>query len=264
MKVGDILLKSGSFVKPNDITPKQKENAVGVVAYLFPDGRVNQSLKAKLGREPQGLVLALKNAANNNPVQWADDGIATLGKDFQKGSLSEDYASNQDGFILTEEAKRLLSSNSHLTAFQTAINFNQCVAAPAATTDWYLPSIGDWIDMLSDTGLGKIAKDSIDCVKNHTSGKKRLYVQDEVVATLNAALNKVGGNYVDLFSTTTGSTNEKRKIVGDCFWTSSEKYLKNTPDQCAFSLHFSDQDLSFHYHTKTESIHYKVRCVLAF
>ncbi|EJW91222.1 hypothetical protein EVA_20671, partial [gut metagenome] len=112
---------------------------------------------------------------------------------------------------------------------------------------------GEWIDMMSDTGLGKIAKDSIDSVKNEAHGEKHLYVQNEVVQALNDALNKVGGNSVDLF----GSESKK-----DYYWSSSEHYSKNNAYKYAFTLHFGTDNLSFHYHSKYHS--YKVRCILAF
>ena len=269
---GQFMLASGLLVDGdviNKTATSLRSQAIGLVAYTFPSSpSVNyySTLKTALAKKgvdkPHGLLLALKNATSS-PVIWTTfSGLAANEQWYS--SLADAYSKSSDGYtatqkmhstLLTTFPKILLTKSLELyaPAFSAAYNYTQ--TAPESTTGWYLPSYGEWCDILSNFG-GQFYTTSTyktDTGNTVNTGKW----QSVAVALLNASLEKAGkGNY-DAFTCSEAVS----KVHYSGYWTTTEIYYQNTAQ--AFDIIFYENFLSFSMAPKnTYSRH--VRCVLAF
>ena len=212
--LGDIMLNDGTLVKADAITDAQKAQAIGVVALLYKDqSRVSQSVRDKLGRDAKGLVWALKKAGNE--VSWAETSRDVIGTAYDKLGIA--YANSFDGYDIT---RKMLTGNKDLdndfVAFGCVQKYQQSHPTPQATTEWYMPSIGELADILSDAGLGGL---NIQQVKDNMTDGHTLFTDgfNPVMTALNTAFNVVGSNNMEDFG-------------NQSYWSSSE----------------SDIDLAYH------------------
>ena len=192
--LGDIMLNDGTLVKADDITEEQKAQAIGVVAFLYKDqDRVGADVRAKLGRDAKGLVLALKNA-DTEKAAWAVSSKEEIGTPYDK--LGEAYANSYDGYSI---AQKILTGGKDLesdyVAFGLVQKFRQSRPAPAATTEWYIPTIGEWSDIWSDAGIGGA---DIQKIKDQMDGESSTFVLPlESTEAVKKALAVVGSSNID-------------------------------------------------------------------
>lgn len=237
--LGDIMLSDGKLIsKDATLTRNEKSKAIGVVAFLYPNqDRVGQSVKDKLGHDATGLVLALKNASSTK-FKWAATSKEAIGAAYKQ--FSEAYANSFDGHTVT---RKILDGNKNLendyTAFGSVQNYQQSHPTPLTTTEWYMPSIGEWVDLLSDAGLGGV---DIDQAKNESSDSVNI---GDATTALNKALNVVGSNNMEKFAS------------GKYYWSSSEY-----GGIFAYRVDFSSDKSVIYSYEKTHAL--LVRCVLAF
>ena len=122
------------------------------------------------------------------------------------------------------------------------------VAAPSGTSGWFLPSSGQWYNILVNLGGMAAEPDN----SNYWSGNTSSNFTSKICATaLNNKISVVGaGNYDAFFSNTSSA---------ETYWSSSEYSSSN-----AYSAHFdSDGHMYFAcYFSKSGT--YRVRAVLAF
>ncbi len=251
--LGDIMISDGKIVKPDNLSTYLTSNttakAIGVVAYLYTDdSRIGNGVKTTLATNgvtaPCGLVLALKNVDSGNKVYWetTSGGNATLGdsRNYTKSLNALYYDNAIDGCEATKLALALAATNKRPTVFTHVDSYRTSYPAPKKTTDWYLPSVGEWIDILGADGLGGA---NVSSIKNSSSSA---YSVSGVATTarnnLDAALAKAG-------------TYDK---VLDEYWSSSEY-----SDSQAYNMDLKNSALRFKYWTKTSSFSY-ARCILAF
>ena len=249
--LGDIMLKDGTLVKPDAITSDQQANAIGVVAYLYTDdSRIGNGVKTTLATNgvtaPCGLVLALKDVYSSGKVYWrtTSDGNATLGdsRNYTKTLKALYYDDVIDGCEATKLALALAATDKRPTVFTHVDSYRTSYPAPTKTTNWYLPSVGEWIDILGADGLGGA---NVSGIKNSSSAEYSVSGVATAVSTkLNAALAKAGnGNYDN---------------VRDEYWSSSEY-----SDTYAYNMDLQNGALHFKSFNKTSSYSY-ARCILAF
>ncbi len=148
VEVGDYMLKDGTTVNPLYMTSKQESQAIGIVAYLYEEQKnaflnygVKSTLRAKGVESPHGLVIALKNADGDGEYKWCKKDYPTI----VFKTLNEQIAYGVDGLEMTDS----LTDIDKYPAFQAAKEYEKEVHAPANTTGWYLPSIGEWSCMLN-------------------------------------------------------------------------------------------------------------------
>ena len=176
-------------------------------------------LKEK-GVTPHGLVMALTNASED--CEWGDekndennsgnDGAPVKANTNQ----SNKQYSNVDGYgetqwIINEYGKsdnaalqKKYTAFFHASRYGTAASDTEKYAAPANTTGWFIPSMGQWWDILS--GLGGID------LSSYRNGTKAYEVINgaapTAVGNMNKYLQRISG--ASIFSTSTR------------FWSSSE------------------------------------------
>ena len=151
-EVGDIMLKDGKCLTPgNFLSEYQMDNAIGVVVLRYnSQDRVGASVKAKLGRDARGLVMAPNDVGL--PVVWSlKRGV--IDPNFYVGDA---YRYSYDGYSITNTV--LSTKNlSDYPAFEQVKYYRQKQETPSMTTEWYMPSIGEWGDLLSENGIGGLS-----------------------------------------------------------------------------------------------------------
>lgn len=264
-QVGDFYCKNAQnegYLIPADVslTEEQQKACIGIVYSIDPSRIGTEAKKILLDKgvtTPHGLVMALTNASDN--CKWGkydkDENRGGIdGTPFKENTnnLKKQYE-NVDGYgethwIIDEYKNSGTALQDTYTAFYSANLYGKTesstgqYAAPAKTTDWFIPSMGQWWDILSN--LGKIDLSSYrDKEDNHTyiSG-----AAPTAVGNMNKYLQKVSG--ATEFSLNT------------FFWSSSER---DNLYACYVFFRFGG-DLNLSYDSKGFSFTSNVRCIFAF
>ena len=249
---GDFMLKDGTTVKPDALKPEQQNDVIGIVAYMYKTesnarlrNGVKEALKEKGVAAPHGLVMALKNAADGNKVQWRTENTAV--ETSFPSSFKDMYDKGVDGYTLTKRIKDKFGSDmSKFPAFKAALEYT----APTfnESTGWYLPSESEWLDMLADNGL-KVFQDGLFAeakAKDDSGNFSFGMIAQEVADNLKAKFEKVGASNFDAFA------------LDKEYWSSSEK-----SSIYAYYWYFTDIGFfNFGYNERTRTCY--VRPILAF
>lgn len=121
---------------------------IGIVFQTDPY-RIGRAEKEALGGEAHGLVMALRNTSVTSSVQWAanfnylDEGLTKI---LTQKQLYEDIS----GYGNCKHIRSNRGSLDDYPAFKSAEEYG--VQAPATTTGWFLPSSGQWWDILQNLG----------------------------------------------------------------------------------------------------------------
>ena len=241
VELGDIMLSDGTLVKASSITSEQKAQAIGVVAYLY--GETN-ACSSKAGTH--GLVMALKQPGSSS-IAWRTSNTA-FGT--ACGTLKAAYEDGTNGLVLTDNVINSADNISVFPIFNAIKTFRTEVPAPTAyTTDWYIPSMGEWIDILSTNGIGGVDVSLVksDATSRSNSSPLKLSgVQTTAMNNINDCLKVVGSNYYTA-------------LFGCPYWTSTER-----ADGTAFGVYFGDA-LYFNIYGKTATDASRgIRGILAF
>lgn len=239
-------------IKPLEFSEENPRTVIGIV-YSTDVDRIGETAKTFLKNEknveiPNGLVMAL---TNSEQCRWGNPEMN------ENSSGSGPFSSNTDQFCkmydnvdgygetkwIIENHNQELSSN--YVAFYNASRYEKAVApqyaAPDKTTGWFIPSIGQWCDILSNLGEINIS----DYQSSEENEIKITGAAPTAVNNINRYLNKVNGT--DTFKT------------GDFYWSSSE-----FSDSGANRVDFSEEGPLRIYSTDKRESYDKVRCVLAF
>ncbi len=268
---GQFMLASGLLVDGDVLknTKSLHSQAIGLVAYTFPiSPSVNyySTLKTALAKKgvdkPHGLLLALKNATSS-PVIWTTFGGLLVNEQWYS-SLADAYSKSSDGYTATQTMYSYMHTQfstiavpdaltKYAPAFRAAYDYKQ--TAPESTTGWYLPSYGEWCDILSNFGGQMYTSSTYKTDTGNTVNTKGW--QTVAKTLLNACLENAGtGNY-DAFTCSEAVS----KVHYSGYWTTTEIYYQNTAQ--AFDIIFYKNFLSFSMAPKT-TYYRHVRCVLAF
>lgn len=256
LQVGDIFKSDGGLISQKElnstgITEEEKDECVGIVfqTYYKGDG-LTRKLTGRIGSTeieklkevtknesylPHGLVMALKNASPS--VQW---------KTSKTDSPLDDMPMVGDGYQDInglQNCTTITMTSTEYPAFKAAGDYNRTCFVSEFTTGWFLPSFGQWWDILEN--LGK-------CYLMSYRGSSNAY-DDISVMSVSASQN------INSWYKTFGENKEDIVCAeNEYFWTSSE-YSSNGARNVSF---FNDDKLSLNYSNKT--VNCLVRCVLAF
>ena len=264
-QVGDFYCKNDKnegYLIPGDasLTKAQQDACIGIV-YSTDVNRIGtaatQALKKKGVNTPHGLVMALTNASEG--CRWGEYGKdensgGADGEPFKANTdqLQKQY-NNVDGYAETHwiidtygrdgntALKNTYTAFYHASRYGTAESSTGKYAAPEKTTGWFLPSMGQWWDILSNLG-------GIDLTSYQNKTYSFTSIPDAApiaVANMNTYLQKIGD--ATQFSTDTD------------FWSSSE-YVRYRACNVAFT---NNGYLRLHYDDKYSS-RGRVRCSFAF
>lgn len=260
--VGDFYCKNNNnegYLIPGDValTIDQQKACLGIV-YCTDFNRIGQAAKEALKKNgvttPHGLVMALANASER--CRWGDydrDENNTGTGPFQSNTstLQKQY-NNIDGYGETHWILNTYRDNGttlqdtytafyHASRYGTAEGGTSQYAAPNTTTGWFIPSMGQWWDILSNLG-------GIDLTTYQGSGDSYAFISgaaQTAIDNMNKYLGKIEGT--TMFSRDT------------YFWSSSE-YGSSHACYVYFN---SDGNLDLDHDGKDFSL-IKVRCVFAF
>ena len=262
-QVGDFYCKNDKnegYLIPGDasLTKAQQDACIGIV-YSTDVNRIGtaatQALKKKGVNTPHGLVMALTNASEG--CRWGE-----YGKDENSGGADGEpfkantdkvykMYNNVDGYGETHwiidtyknsgnALQDTYTAFYHASRYGTAESSTEQYAAPSNTTGWFLPSMGQWWDILSN--LGKI-----DLTNYRDDTGSNTYISGAApiaVANMNRYLEKISD--ATPFSTNT------------YFWSSSEY-----DDFSACYVYFGNYgDLYLYWGGKFDAP--RVRCSFAF
>ncbi len=250
LAVGDYMLKDGTTVKPDALQPEQQKDVIGIVAYLYKtennahlhDG-VKEALKAKGIAEPHGLVMAYKNASGEAQKLCTEPNF----NDRLVGShhdeyIKQNYENGPDGYAVTTKVWNSYDLN-YFPAFKVTKEFDTKVHAPENTTGWYIPSIGEWLDMLGDKGLEVIPADKF-AIGINNSNK---YARFEYSRFNEAALSHKLGNIVENLKHMTkywSTTQYQGSLVYDLY-VNKEKSIEISDPGMSQNMHFVRPILAF-------------------
>ena len=262
-QVGDFYCKNDKnegYLIPGDASLTKAVTCIGIV-YSTDVSRIGTAAKQALTKKgvntPHGLVMALTNASEG--CRWGEYGKdensgGADGEPFKANTdqLQKQY-NNVDGYAETHwiidtygrdgntALKNTYTAFYHASLYGTAESSTGKYAAPEKTTGWFIPSMGQWWDILSN--LGKI-----DLTNYRDDKGGYTYISGAApiaVANMNTYLQKISD--ATPFSTDTW------------FWSSSECY----GDFACYVYFYSDGNLRLGYNRKYGS-DYKVRCSFAF
>ena len=187
-------------------------------------------------------------------------------------SCYKDFSGLKNCQIIAESGK--LGELTNYPAFYAAKLYNDNNPKPTNATDWFLPSSGQWLEVMH--GLGGVTIDLADFY--HSSSGITLTTQDSgapdphpedfngcVIQNINSYLKKVGSGYTLL--NTSGSSSTR---YDDEFWTSTETdgedavYARMYRYNSNYSINISSNDKNYYNNGGGSNAPRSVRCILAF
>ena len=242
LQVGDFFLADGRVLpKDAEASVVQAADVVGIV-FQTDKSRIGAKEKEKLGGEDKvhGLVMSVKTARTG--FRWSP---SPIDEGLTKCVTKADNYKDISGYGNCEHIRTNRKGFDNYPAFKAADDYNTTCPVSATTTGWYLPSSGQWWDILQNLG-GCPAFAKQDEQTSSQSGDFEWSGQGDVPAALNAWMEKIATDSKDNFRS------------GDWFWTSSEY-----SDNCARYWNvYSDGRVSCIWGLK--SYYNGVRPVLAF
>ena len=262
-QVGDFYCKTPDgttgYLIPGEASPTeaQLKACIGIV-YSTDVNRIGTAAKKVLTDKritPHGLVMALTDASDG--CRWGDNGKdensgGSEGTPFKANTdnLMKMY-NNVDGYGETQWIIKTYGSGGntalqntytafyHAGRYGTTESSTEKYVAPANTTGWFIPSMGQWWDILSNLG-GVNLKDK------ETSDETYTYIPDAATNAkdkLNEALSKI--------------SDAKEFALDTYFWSSSEYN-----GACYVGFNYYGY-LNLNYNGKGSS-YLRVRCSFAF
>jgi hypothetical protein len=193
----------------------------------------------------KGYVVALKNAASG--TQWATGGyVSTDAPELQDNTTWDLFTKDLDGRTETNQLQAYGISN--YPSAQAAINYKNVVAAPSSSSGWYLPSSGQWYQILTNIcGVPVKSPTALESYANEAAA---------AATAFNNAMSAVGsGNY--------SAISCSDDYFGNNFWCSSELSSTNGCSICFCGLN----NILYLYSVvknSTPNGHFRARAVLAF
>lgn len=213
-------MKDGTLIAGTEtLTPEQQAACIGIVFSINPDrfGNIAKQVLTEKGSAPHGLVMALTDASEG--CAWSTNSsideniIGNPGEPFYDNTdrVYKMY-NNVDGYAETHwiidkygnSIQETYPAFYHASIYGTAESGTSQYATPTNTTDWFIPSMGQWWDILSN--LGGIDLSSYQEVKD--TGYIIPGVGITAITNMNKSMDRIEG--ADQFRTTRW------------FWSSSE------------------------------------------
>ena len=182
--------------KEADETTVQAAKVVGIV-FQTDKSRISAKEKEKLGGEGNvhGLVMAVKNIATRQA--WGlfgmDEGLTTC-------RTKADNYNDISGYGNCEHIRTNRGNFDSYPAFKAAYDYNTTCPVPATTTGWYLPSSGQWWDILQNLGGCPALADVTQQTSPDIAGEFLWKSQGDVPAALNKWMENIAVGDKDTFN----------------------------------------------------------------
>jgi hypothetical protein len=236
---GDYFMKDGTIIpKDETLTDEQKANCIGIVFY--PDSKLrfhSYEKHAILHENGQpgvhGYVVALKDAYvydsnynyNTNSYEKIYEYVYEKNQCdnelIPNSTTLKECDLNNGGLYYTLNMYQ--NTYYHRQAAEAVKTYNQDVPTPNTATQWFAPSVGQWMDMLR-----KISSDNIDIqeelanfISGHDPNGREIYALDKSsVSSSNAIVQKLNNKFSKL--TSESSTLYDPFVSGYEYWSSLE------------------------------------------
>jgi uncharacterized protein (TIGR02145 family) len=206
-----------------------------------------------------GRVLALKNANSGNTCHWSSANNSPYTDHTSTGHLYattlktcfDDVSSGYDALSVTPSYVTVSSNYASCYCRNYSDGTTRANTSPFTNTGWYLPSLGEWWDILEN--LGTWTSDQYTTIKGKRTNNTTLgaYIILGLSNTYLSDLNaKLPSGSCDQINPGSGAY---------YFWSSSEKDASVAVEFC-----FYGTDVSLNGVNKTNSYYYYVRAVLAY
>ena len=218
-RIGDYLFSDGSWGPIS-----AKPSGASVIGVIFQNNpfRISKSTIIAQNGSTQcthGLAIALHNTPNSgkidvNSLSWKTSGTDAYGSSYyvsdQAGLYNDVYGYNYT-FGTSAPTANVPANSSTYPAFSDCIIYGNTVTPPSSCSKWFLPSAGQWIDILNNLGKGIFS----------ASISKGDSQDINVLENLNNAIYAAGGD----------------KLTSEVsYWTSTEK---NATDSYSVSTRYS-------------------------
>ena len=248
-QIGDFYMNDGSLVSGStDLTDEQKSACIGIV-FQTDVNRIGNAEKEDLAGKkvkPHGLVMALKNVNNSAPLQFSVGNVDVEGITNTE-TLQECY-DDINGLAHTN-AIYSIDPKENLYPIFTAVKKFDVARPKDKTTEWFLPSVGQFWDLLINLG-GAPTKDITSGYEDKGGGYHYWRINsNKVLDNINNILEKTNADKLGL-----GQNFDELWVAGEPntdSWAYGRKMLFSNTD-----LHISSADKS--------KKSYKARPILAF
>ena len=238
--IGDFLCSDGSVITPEEVSTSNKTP----IAIIF-------STETSATDRAHGwnyYAMALKNVHSSGSTvgdyEWANSESDIIGILNTSNSTWQTSSSDMEGYTNTT----YLNSTAYPAGYAAKTTYASQVTAPSNTSGWFLPSSGQWYNILVNLG-GMAAEPDFSHMWNGDSPSN--FTSSICATALNNKISVVGaGNYDAFFSNTSSSEN---------YWSSSE-YSSRYAYGAAFSSFGSMVFASY----LNKSYTRRVRAVIAF
>jgi len=249
--LGDLYYSDGTF----SWTLEDGKTPIGVIAYVGTDAFTENGVTLRDGTttlQSHGLVLCLKNTTD--PVKWrknpSEGGPANVIVFSSNAQVNDrdDLLRTTDvsGYTNTKFLTEQTDAESNYPAAYQSWNYS-VLTAPATTTGWFMPSIQQWVKML--TGLGGM---------NESDITWKVWKDPSLTSihNLEAVMEKAGARGAAYDGMSDGNRN---------YWSSSESNAGFATSLAVYPTNSNGQQgMYIAGFTKGNSWNYYVRPVLAF
>ena len=232
-------------VNPGPIEEK-KDMVVGIV-FQTDQSRIGQAEKDAL-EGADALVLALKNApfgdSGKFDGQWGAKWSSADSEDMMDCKNVASSYNDINGYANFLAIRKLDEDFSDYPAFQAAAAYSIGITG-TNTTGWYLPSAGQWWDILQFlAGVEKLTEIATQ-ESTETGTSIKLQAQHDILVSINRYMENIPVEYCDNF------------VGGKCYYTSSRRDKDR-----AIAWHLNKGDVWYRGYQRNQN--YQVRPILAF
>jgi hypothetical protein len=264
---GDYFMNDGTIIsKSKGLTSTQKKNCIGVIFYVNdPSSRFGDAEREALtamGSTPHGYVMSLRDATltvddeEESSFAWHTNEV--FDKDISEIAdvkTLEECKNDVNGLSNTGYMMQYITEEGVVTS--ALRRFREENPRPANTTEWFIPSTGQWFDLinkLSNTAISdsdyETAYDYAYRTRLTTSGSGSDYIYEKI----NNKMKDIGYDYFDRFE------------PDYSYWTSNEvdgAHARQTTFEAAWKDgKVYNSQILFGYRSKQATA--RVRCILAF
>lgn len=242
LAIGDIFKSDGGLIsqaelKSPGITDKEKKECVGIV-FKIDESRIGTEEKSLLSNSYHGLVMALKDASLSE--KWCLTRSNSVLQD------TPNFKSAYNDISGLANCNKIWALNGYQTsypAFNIAKEYN--IKCPVSrTTGWFLPSYGQWCDIIEKLGGYSLSA-------YYNSVEKVIVIQgvsSTITDNIMSKLQSIGQGYYNPILTQTY-----------CYWSSTELDTENSRH-----IDFNKNNALTLYCYYKDFLGYRVRCILAF
>ena len=249
LAVGDILYSDGSLGKPNSLLSGKTPVAIVFMATTNASSPVTTTKDRTANSSwKHGYAMALKNVHSSGSTvgtyTWGSTSTDVSGIINTSTSTWQTRTSDMEGRTNTS----FINTSSYPAGYAAMTTYKSQVAAPSGTSGWFLPSSGQWYNILVNLGGMAAEPDN----SYYWSGNTSSNFTSKICATaLNNKISVVGaGNYDAFFSNTSSY---------EGYWSSSEASSSD-----AYRASFNSNGSMVFAGYDDKSYTNRVRAVLAF